>query len=57
MNADAIIQELIVQRNILGDRAGLLASALADASAEIARLTKRVAGLEQKPADGAKATR
>lgn len=49
MNADAIIQELVAQRGLLGDRAALLAAALADANAQVAELSKRIAELEKKP--------
>ncbi len=47
LRANAMLQELSVQRFILGDRAANIAVELAEARAEIEKLNARIAELEK----------
>ena len=48
---NAMLQEISIQRNSMGDRAAQLAAELAKANAKIAELEKRIASKDEKVVD------
>ena len=48
---NAVVQELSIQRNSMGDRAATYAAQLAAANAKIAELEKQVAAKDEKVVD------
>jgi len=48
---NAMLQEISIQRNSMGDRAAQLAAELAKANAKIAELEKQIASKDEKVVD------